>query len=101
MALSSTLNQHSTDYTLITPNSNTPPSNITINSFTFTTDHFINDILLLKPHIDIEPHTNALDLLKNIFTTYQIPKNFSSDLGHIQEILQYNNVPSFAPSTSN
>ena len=100
--LSSKINQPSTDYTLITPTINTTSPNINMNSFTFTTDHFINEILqLLKPHVDIDPHTNPLDLLKHIFITYQPLKSFTLDIEQIQELLQKIKVSSFAPPTSN
>ena len=87
---SSKTNQPSTDtsFTLITPFNNTLPV-VTINTFNFPTDLFINEILTpFKPHIVSDQHTIPMDLIKNNFDINETLKNISS-------------TPSFDASSTN
>ena len=101
--LSSKTTQNSTDssFTLITPSNNTPPV-VTIITFNFPTDLFINEILtLLRPHVDSDSQANPMDLIKNMFSIYQTLKDSSSDLLQINEILRKIQAPSFDVSSTN
>ena len=77
-----------TSFTLMTPPTTLPQKIVTINTFTIPIDVFITEILqLLQPHVNNAPTINPMDLLKNIFSTYQLIHTFTSDLSQLQSSL--------------
>ena len=96
-----TQNSTVSSFTFIPPSNNTPPV-VTINTFNFPTDLFINEILtLLRPHVDSDPHANPIDLIKNIFSIYKTLKDFSPDISQIHEILRKFRHPHLMPHQPN
>ena len=74
---------------------------ITIGNFPFTTCEFVNTICqLLEPHVIAAPLSDPMDIIHNIFHTYSVIKNNSSNLANLSNLLK-NLTPPFAHASTN